>query len=194
MTKSSVITVHKSDQQRAIATVVTAFSNDPIARWFLPDSDQYLTYFPQLIPMMGGGAFEQGSAYCTEDFAGASLWLPPNVHSDAEAMAELAMKAVPAQDQEIRFTFMGQMGEYHPTEPHWYLPFIAVDPPHQGRGLGSVLLQHALKVCDGAGLPAYLEATSASSRRLYERHGFEAIGEIQHADSPPMWPMLRKPR
>jgi len=29
---------------------------------------------------------------------------------------------------------------------------------------------------------------------LYERFGFEALGVIQAGTSPPMWPMLRKPR
>src|SRR6266540_346463 len=83
---------------------------------------------------------------------------------------------------------------YRRTEPHWYLPLIGVDPVHQGRGLGSALLRHALKNCDRDHLPAYLEATSPSSRRLYERHGFEATGEIQDAESHTMWPMLREPR
>jgi GNAT superfamily N-acetyltransferase len=194
MDSPSITAATKSEQQRAIATVVTAFCSDPIARWFLSEPDKYLTYFPQLIPMMATGTFDHGSAYCAEDFVAASLWVPPGVHSDAEAMGELAVQAIPEREQETRFAFMGQMGEYHPTEPHWYLPFIAVDPPHQGLGLGSALLKHALQTCDRDGLPAYLEATSASSRRLYERHGFEAIGEIQYADSPAMWPMLRKPR
>jgi GNAT superfamily N-acetyltransferase len=189
-----IITADKSDHQRAIATVVTAFSSDPIARWFLSDPDKYLTYFPQLIPMMAAGTFDHGSAYCAEGFIAASLWVPPGVHSDDEAMGELALKAIPQTELETRLAFMGQMGEYHPTYEHWYLPFIAVDPPHQGRGLGSALLQHALKNSDRDGLPAYLEATSEGSRRLYERHGFESLGEIQAADSPPMWPMLRKPR
>ena len=26
------------------------------------------------------------------------------------------------------------MGEFHPTEPHWYLPLIGVDVTKQGRG------------------------------------------------------------
>jgi GNAT superfamily N-acetyltransferase len=159
-----------------------------------PDPHQYLTYFPKIVPLMGGGAFDAGSAYCTDDFAAASLWLPPGVHSDAEGLAQLAATAIAASDQEKVFSFLGQMGTYHPTEPHWYLPFIAVDPMHQGKGLGSALLIHALQACDHEQLPAYLEATSPDSRRLYERHGFEALGEIQAADSPPLFPMLRKPR
>jgi GNAT superfamily N-acetyltransferase len=195
MPSPSITSPTKPDQQqRAVPTIVTGFSADPIARWFLPEPHQYLTYFRQLGPLMGGAAFEHGSAYCTDDFMAASLWVPPNAHSDQEAMAELAQKAIPERDQEKMFTFMGQMGEYHTTEPHWYLPLIAVDPMLQGRGYGSALLKHALEVSDREGLPAYLEATSADSRRLYERHGFEATGEIQVADSPPLWPMLRKPR
>jgi len=194
MSSPSISSATPSDQQRAISTIVVAFSSDPVARWVLPEPHQYLTYFTEIVPLMAGGAFEHGSAYCAEDFVAASLWLPPGVHSDQEALGELAQRAVAERDQEKVFAFLEQMGIFHPTEPHWYLPLIGVDPVYQGRGYGSALLRHALQNCDGDKLPAYLEATSPSSRRLYERHGFEATGEIQVADSPPMWPMLRKPR
>jgi ribosomal protein S18 acetylase RimI-like enzyme len=195
MTSPSITSATKPDQrQRAVSTIVMGFSSDPITRWVFPEPHQYLTYFTELVPLFGGGAFEHGSAYCTDDFAAASLWLPPDVHSDQEAMGELAQRAIAQGDQEKVFSFMEQMGTYHPTEPHWYLPLIAVDPAQQGRGYGSALLKHALELSDRDKLPAYLEATSPNNRRLYERHGFEAIGEIQTADSPPMWPMLRKPR
>jgi len=190
----SIISASGSNQARAVSTIIMAFASDPIARWVFSDSHQYLTYMPQFVPVFGGRAFEHGTAYCTDDFTAASLWLPAGVHSDEEAMGEVAQRAVPEQDQEKVFGFLGQMGEYHPTEPHWYLPLIGVDPTHQGNGLGSALLRHALAVSDADKLPAYLEATSPNSRRLYERHGFEAIGEIQSADSPPLWPMLRKPQ
>jgi len=51
-----------------------------------------------------------------------------------------------------------------------------------------------LNVCDGQNVLAYLEATSPRNIPLYERHGFEAIGSVQVADSPQIIPMLRKPR
>jgi ribosomal protein S18 acetylase RimI-like enzyme len=91
------------------------------------------------------------------------------------------------------FTFMGRMGEHHPTEPHWYLPYIGVDPTRQGQGHGSALLERGLSRCARDGLPAYLEASSPRNRALYERHGFQAFAEIQVADSPPLWPMWRNP-
>jgi ribosomal protein S18 acetylase RimI-like enzyme len=92
------------------------------------------------------------------------------------------------------FAFVERLDEHHPGEPCWYLPFIGVDPPCQGRGYGSRLLVHGLTRCDRDHLPAYLEATSARSRALYERHGFVVTGEIQAGDSPPLWPMMRAAR
>ena len=92
------------------------------------------------------------------------------------------------------FSMFEQMDAYHPREAHWHLPLIGVDPAHQGKGVGSALLRHVLNACDGQKLPAYLEATSARNVALYERHGFDALGRIQVADSPPVVPMLRKPR
>ena len=109
-------------------------------------------------------------------------------------MGTLAAEAVPADEQEEVFGFMEQMGPFHPAEPHWYLPLIGVDPAQQGHGYGSALLSHALRTSDRDGVPAYLEATSPRGKKLYERHGFETLGGIRAGRSPPMGPMLRKPR
>jgi ribosomal protein S18 acetylase RimI-like enzyme len=89
------------------------------------------------------------------------------------------------------FALLEQTAEHHPETPCWYLPFIGIDPQHQGRGLGSRLLAEGLARCDRDRLPAYLEASSARNRALYERHGFVGTGELRAGDSPPLWPMLR---
>jgi ribosomal protein S18 acetylase RimI-like enzyme len=86
------------------------------------------------------------------------------------------------------------MGDYHPNEPHWYLPLIGTDPMQQGKGHGAALLRHALALYDEQKIPAYLEATSQRSVPLYQRHGFEILGTVQiDATSPAITPMLRKP-
>jgi GNAT superfamily N-acetyltransferase len=182
-----------TDEAWAIATITIAFSNDPVARWFLRDPARYLTYWPPVVKAFGGAAFAEGTADSVDDSA-VAMWLPPGVGPDEETMAELAAEAVPADDQHEVFAFMDQQGEFHPTEPHWYLPLIGVDGDKQGRGYGSVLLRHATERCDRDGLPAFLEASSPLNKVLYERHGFEAVGVIQAGNSPPMWPMRREPR
>jgi len=56
------------------------------------------------------------------------------------------------------------------------------------------LLRHALEQCDRDRTLAYLEATSPENVRLYERHGFEQLGAIRVATSPPIFSMSRAPR
>jgi ribosomal protein S18 acetylase RimI-like enzyme len=86
------------------------------------------------------------------------------------------------------------MGQYHPHEPHWYLPLIGVQPSKQGNGYGSALLRASLARSDADGAPAYLEATSERNVPLYQRHGFVRLGTIQAGSSPPLTAMLRESR
>jgi ribosomal protein S18 acetylase RimI-like enzyme len=179
------------DVGRCIATLTVAFSADPIIRWFLPDSARFLTHFPQILHLMGDDAFATGTADLADAAAGAALWISPTGSVDQDGIVGLVASSVDADRHEAVFGFLEQMDEHHPTEPHWYLPFIGVDPDRQGRGHGSALLERGLARCDRDRLPAYLEASSARNRSLYERHGFEAFAEVRCGDSPPMWPMLR---
>jgi GNAT superfamily N-acetyltransferase len=71
---------------------------------------------------------------------------------------------------------------------------IGVVPDKQGNGYGSALLRHALERCDSDDKLAYLESSSDKNIPLYERHGFEVLGTIQVGSSPPLFPMLRRPR
>src|SRR5215204_378495 len=99
------------DEERALATITMAFISDPIVRWFIHDSARYLKYWPPFVKAFAGGAFENGSA-------GVALWLPPGVPLDEEAVGSRATEAVPESEQEEKFEFLGQMGEFHPAEPH----------------------------------------------------------------------------
>ena len=194
MATLTIKTATASDEAPTIDIVVLAFSADPAARWAWPEPQQYLQHFPSFVKAFGGNAFAHGSGYYVDDYAGAALWLPPDVHPDEEALFTLLQRTIPRQLQKDFFAVFEQMGRYHPREPHWYLPLIGVDPPQQGKGYGAALLQHALLPCDRDNKLAYLEATSRKSIPLYERHGFEVLGTIQVGASPPIFPMLRKPR
>jgi ribosomal protein S18 acetylase RimI-like enzyme len=183
----------QGEVDQCIALIVLAFSSDPAARWLYPDPSQFLAYFPRFVRAFGGKAFEHGSAHLV-DRSAAALWFPPGIQPDEEELVELIKKSVPGSDQDIVFAVLEAMGDYHPKEPHWYLPLIGTNPIQQGKGHGSALLRHALALCDKQKMPAYLEATSQRSVPLYQRHGFEILGTIQmNTTSPAITPMLRKP-
>jgi GNAT superfamily N-acetyltransferase len=126
----------------------------------LPEPSRYLAFFPRVLRHYGGGAFDHGSAYRSEDFSASAFWLPPGVGPDEEALGAVLTEAVDADRQGEVFGVLEQIGAAHPSEPHWFLPAIGVDPRRQGRGYGSALLARSLQACDRDHAVAYLEASN----------------------------------
>ena len=183
-----------TDETLIVDVIVRAFRSDPVVRWAWPDLHSYLTNFPSFVRVFGGKAFSQGSAYFVDGHAGAALWLLPNTSLDEETLYELLQRTVFDDRKADLFTMFEEMDSYHPSEPHWYLPLIGIDPSQQSKGYGSMLMQHVLSQCDRSQIPAYLEATSVKNLSFYQRHGFELLGTIQIGTSPSLFPMLREPQ
>lgn len=183
-----------SEEAGAIDALILAFSTDPMARWSLPDPRKYLAAFPSIARAFGGSAFARGTSYIADGFTGTALWLPPGVEPDEDTLLQVLNENAGDDIKEDMPRIFEQMQNFHPTEPHWYLPMIGVDPVHQGAGVGSALMTEALKAVDRDGLIAYLESSNPKNVSLYERHGFEIIGEIQSGSSPVVRPMLRRAR
>lgn len=187
----TVHTVPAHQREQAVATIVAAFSNDPVTRWAYPGAASYLAGFPSFVRAFAGRAFVHNTAFTTEHAT--ALWLPPGVAPDVDALVACLQHTVPPRLQPDLFGLMEAMDRVHPKEPHWYLPLIGTDPAYQGIGLGAALLRHTLALCDRERLPAYLESTNPRNISLYERHGFVRVGAIQYGSSPSMTAMLRKP-
>jgi ribosomal protein S18 acetylase RimI-like enzyme len=86
------------------------------------------------------------------------------------------------------------MDAAHPTFPHWYLPWLGVDPARRGTGLGGDLLEQCLAIVDADRLPAYLETPNPRTISFYERHGFEVTSMATAGECPPVTSMLRAPQ
>ena len=189
------VNVAGSEDEGAVTGALTlAFSGDPMARWAWEDPQAYLRAFPRFVQKFGGRAIQLGTAHYAEGFSGVALWYPPGEGPDEDTLVAVIEETTSEARRQDLFAILEQMGNFHPEEPHWYLPLIGVDPRFQSRGVGSILMKHALAICDREGVAAYLESSSPRNIPFYERHGFDILGEIQHGDSPVMAPMLRKPR
>jgi ribosomal protein S18 acetylase RimI-like enzyme len=175
----------------AVNTIVLGFAADPMARWAWRDPSVYLATMPGFVNAFGGRAFEHGAAYVTEGTRAVALWLPPGVEPDEARMGEIMEETLRPEISGDIAGIMKGMAEHHPREPHWYLPFIATDPIWIGRGLGALLMKHALRRCDQEGIAAYLESSNPRNISFYERHGFRITGRIQSGSSPVLTPMLR---
>lgn len=188
---TAIFRIPSSERAAAIATIVAAFANDPVERWLWPETDVYESCFPDFVEAFGGRAFERGSAWGPIDTGGVALWQAPGVESDEEAVVGVLTDTVAQEKHDDLFSTLEQMAIAHPTFPHWYLPWLAVAPAFQGRGLGGRLLEHGLANVDADELPAFLETPNPRTVPLYERHGFEVIATAQAGSCPPMTSMLR---
>ncbi|MHC1551340.1 GNAT family N-acetyltransferase [Phyllobacterium sp. K27] len=194
MKLQTVKVMAEAEEDPAVETVVLAFAADPMARWTWPHAHQYVAAMPRMIRAFGNSAFSNGTAFCTDGYAGTALWLPPDVHSDEEGLGAVLESTVARSLAPETTAIFEQMATFHPTEPHWYLPLIGVDPAHQGEGHGDALMAYALARCDLDHAPAYLESSNPRNIPFYRRYGFEPLGAIQVGSSPTLAPMLRRAR
>lgn len=191
------ITKAKRDDARTSSRVLAhAFQDDPVFEWLLPDPDRRRELLPSVFM-----AFSELYLPCDESYiAGSGLavavWVPPRSQPLSEgALDQLGEQlTVTLGDDAARAAELdATLEEHHPEEPAFFLPFIGVVPEQQGRGLGSRLLETVLDQCDDSGIPAFLDATSPENHRLYERHGFETMAEVDVARGPTLWTMWREP-
>ncbi|VEP11398.1 Acetyltransferase [Hyella patelloides LEGE 07179] len=179
------------DVEQIVNSILLAFSADPVLRWMYPSPQQYLKNFPNFVRAFGGKAFDAETAYYTDGYSGAALWLPPQSKPDNNAIGVFFEQTISQHQQEEVFALFEKMVSYHPDEPHWYLAIFGVEPNQQKKGYGSALMKHTLAIGDRDKKIAYLESSSLKSVRFYEKHGFEVIGKVQVGESPTIFPMVR---
>jgi GNAT superfamily N-acetyltransferase len=184
----------ESDLTSAINTLVLAFAADAPTRWMWPDPQTYLESMPRLLKAVAGKVFEIGSAHVIEESRGVALWVPPGVDVADPAVVDVIKETVPRAKQEQLRANAEEQASFAIEEPHWILPFIGVDVVLQGQGLGSALLKVGVERCDRDGRCATLGASSSTNIRLYQRYGFEVVGETMLGGEIPIASMVRNPQ
>jgi ribosomal protein S18 acetylase RimI-like enzyme len=122
----------------------------------------------------------QNQLYTTSDHAGAALWaLPGQWREDLRQSAGTLTLLPPLLPRLVRtMRAMTRIELAHPVQPHYYLSVLGTDPERRRQGVGSALVQPVLELCDGEGMPAYLETATEKNVGFYARHGFEVVGRL----------------
>jgi GNAT superfamily N-acetyltransferase len=163
-----------------------------VAAWLVADPARRSRVLLDVFRIHVEHAMTAGWTWIAGDQTGIAVWLPGGAPPPPDHDRRLDAAAGPYVP---RFRALDAAFErHHPREPHHYLAFLAVAPALQGLGVGSALLAWQHRVLDRGGMPAYLEASSVASRRLYLRHGYRDHGPaIDLPDGPRVWPMRRLP-
>jgi GNAT superfamily N-acetyltransferase len=179
--------------------LAAAFHDDPVFTWVLHGDPRRARMLERGFELFLRRVWmEQRATFTTANVAGAAVWeLPGEWKLSVARQLRLlpAMISVFGRRVARVLKAIAALEARHPREPHYYLPFVGVEPSWQGRGLGSALLAPVLERCDSESLPAFLEASTARNRALYERHGFAVTEEFRLGRSAPaQWRMWRAPR
>ncbi|MFF4353331.1 GNAT family N-acetyltransferase [Streptomyces sp. NPDC001530] len=192
----AIRTAGEGDRELVVRLLDVAFQDDPVSGWVFPDEGYRRATHHKLMAAFADVVLAEGRVDVAEDGVACALWLsvPAEEHVDEDGPVQLREAVDPGNE---RVELIGRLtADVHPGgRAHEYLWMIAVTPERQGEGLGTALIQSVLDRCDDEGLPAYLEASNARSRKLYERLGFDLVGRpLDLPDGPQMWPMWREPR
>jgi ribosomal protein S18 acetylase RimI-like enzyme len=185
------------DAVRVVHTLCAAFQDDPVSGWLIPDVQERRRRHPGFFGAFVDHTIVWGEVHTSTDYAGVALWLEVDPRDGILLGAAEELFGDALGPHLARFQMLDALiAAAHPGGVrHAYLPYIAVHPHKQGRGVGCALLAYALARLDRAGLPAYLEASTPRSSRLYQRLGFTARPaplSLPHGPTPrPMW---RDPR
>lgn len=200
MRHSETLTITRAEQEDAPAlagALSRAFQEDPVFRWVVPDGSRRRERLPSVFAAFVDLYLPYQATYLAGDGLGGALWAPAGSELPAEDEIDAFGDRLAASlggDAERALELGAILEEHHPETPAFHLQFMGVVPGQQGRGIGSRLLATGLEVCDVGGVPAYLEATSPDNRRLYERHDFHTIAQIDLPQGPSLWAMWREPQ
>jgi len=179
--------------------IADAFFDLAPSQWLITDPGIRGRIFPRYFRLYLEHALTHGTVHTTPSRTAAALWVPGGQDTTGPPDGYAERLAALTSPWTSRFlAFDEALDRHHPTGiPHQHLAILAVHPDHQGRGIGTALLQAWHATLDDAGTPAYLEASSPRTRGLYLAHGYFPRPDAPFYlpdGGPPMWPMWRDPR
>ncbi|MFI6165700.1 GNAT family N-acetyltransferase [Nocardia sp. NPDC051052] len=181
------------DRDAVIAAFAIASPDEVVTAWIL-EGHPIEQFSDQYVPALIDRALRDDEIWIAgteSEIWAISIW--QHVESadrvEREAVeARAQAESVPDIRALQRAAVVSELLEHsHPREfPHRYLQVIVTVPAHRGKGAGAAILAHQTKA---ASVPAYLEASTDRSARLYTRMGFAQTGT--NHDLPDGGPTLR---
>ena len=190
-----------SDVDHIARLFAAAFMRDPVFDWMVKTGEGRLSALAGFFRwVLKSRTVPTGETWIRPDGLAAAAWIPPGVAAspafflDQLRLTPLLLNLTGVQRLSRGLALAGAM-EDHPSEPHYYLAFVAVAPNRQRHGLGSALLEESLVRVDRAGAPAYLENSNPRNLKLYEGLGFRVVKEVRaRPEAPPLFAMWRPGR
>jgi len=173
-----------------------AFRDDPIWNEILKDEvEKFSTVFE--VPLKHTLKYGKVFGY-SSNLEGIAAWLPSHnvnmnffqfIWSGAFRSAFKLGNKIGKRIQEV-FRMITEDRKTNMNVPYIYLYVIGVLPEHQGKGIGSSLINTMLNSLP-LEIPLYLETETEQNVKFYEKLGFKVVKEIRVPSvNLPMWEMV----
>jgi predicted N-acetyltransferase YhbS len=169
----------------AIRTLLAhAFRENPLVTWVLPDAGTRLDASAAWM----GASMDRYLASGVVDVArldgtvvGVAAWRPPGSPAEPpptlpSPVGVLGLVVGPDRAQEVVTMLSTSVARFAPERASTYLNFLAVQPEHQGRGLGRLLLDVGVARARRDGFGTYLATSDPRNVPFYELAGFHRVG------------------
>jgi ribosomal protein S18 acetylase RimI-like enzyme len=174
------ITTATTDRAPALAAVLArTFADDVMVSWPFHDHDVEERAVPLFAALLREYA-ALGIVIEAEGGAGVAAWIPPGSDVGLEQVNVVTWPEVVGltDDGGDRYhRFWGWLESFVPSEPHWMLDMVGVDPTRQGEGIGSALVRYGVERAAADGVPAFLETSKPRNVPYYERFDFRVAHE-----------------
>jgi ribosomal protein S18 acetylase RimI-like enzyme len=122
-----------TDAAALTMVLVRAFADDPLISWAVRADEQRAAAYRRLFDLFVRRlSLPYGHVYTTARLDGVALWVPPGCWQQGtldqlrqlpDWLAIVGLRRVPHV-----FRALNTLLSTHPREPHYYLPFVGVDP------------------------------------------------------------------
>jgi len=183
----------------AVATLVSAFAEDPVAVHLFPDPAKRTPGMAHIFRMGLRYGQKYGWVDVVNSDGAVAVWIRPEYNTpNWIRMVGAGILATPftvggrATSRMLRFEhFISACRMRTVDGAHWYLFCIGVRPDQQGQGLGAALIRHGLERVQAMGIPCYLETANARNLPFYQKNGFRvAGGKHLQDDGPGVWSLV----
>ncbi len=202
LSKEDIITLDKTQVRNAGEVLGRALQDDPVSVYDIPDKEKRHAVMKYVFQMTSCLGVKYGETHATSsNLEGVAVWLP-YINKEYKLIMDIGclLKA--------KFYKLGREAgkrikpiEEHSTVvhrefapgDHWYLQTLGVEPTHQGKGYGSLLMEYMLEKIDNTNpLPVFLETSTEINVKFYKRFEFEVVreGTIPKTDVE-QWYLLR---
>ena len=203
LSKEDIIKLDKTQVIAAGDVLGRALKDDPVSVYDIPDKEKRHAVMKHVFQMTSCLGVKYGETHATSTkLEGVAVWLPyinkpykriVNIGCLLKAkvykMGTEASKRIKPFEEHSKKIHL----ESAPDD-HWYLQSLGVEPTHQGKGYGSLLMEYMLEKIDNTRpLPVFLETSTEINVKFYKRFGFEVVlEEIVPDTNVNQWYLLRE--